>query len=77
MIVGYVERDSVGQNPSEEALVSIGDPTGVKELDPHTKIVDVAQALTTTNASETVTIMEKYGATYLLVTVEDGKGKPY
>jgi asparagine N-glycosylation enzyme membrane subunit Stt3 len=77
MIVGYSERDSVVKNPSEEALVSVADPTRFEELDPHEMIVDVAKALTTTNESETVAIMEKYGATYLLVTVEDGKGKPY
>ena len=77
MIVGYGERDCVGKNPSEEALVSIADSTGQRELDPHEKIVDVGKALTTTNVSETAAIMEKYGATYLLVTTEDGKGKPY
>jgi hypothetical protein len=75
MIVAYGERDSVVKNPSEEALVSVADPTGFKELDPHEMIMDVAKALTTTNESETMAILKKYGATYLLVTVEDGVGK--
>lgn len=77
MIIGYGERDSIVKNPSEEALVSVADPTEFEELDTHEKIVSVAKALTTTNASETLATMEMYGATYLLVTGEDGKGKPH
>ena len=77
MVVGYSERDSVVTNPSEEALVAVRDPTTCKELGPHDRIVDVAKALTTTSESETVSIMEKYEATYLLETVEDGKLKQH
>lgn len=77
MIVGYAERESVIRNPSQEALVSVKDASEFKELAPHEMIVDVAKALTTTNENETLEIMSKYGATYILVTAEDGKGKPY
>lgn len=77
MIVGYAERESVVKNPSEEALISVKDESEFQELDPHEMIADVAKALTTTNESETLATMNKYGATYILVTVEDGKGKPY
>lgn len=77
MIVGYSERDSVVKNPSEEALVSVADSTRFKELDSHERILDSAKALTTTNESEIVAIMEKYEATYLLVTAEDGTDKAH
>jgi len=77
MIVGYAERESVTKNPSQEALISVKDASEFKELDPHEMIVDVAKALTTTDENETLETMSKYGATYILVTAEDGKGKPY
>ncbi len=75
MVVGYSERESVIKNPSEEALVSVGDPADYEELDPHEMIVDVAKALTTTNESETLSMMNKYNATHILVTAVDGGGK--
>jgi len=75
MVVGYAERESVIKNPSEEALTSVGDPSDYKELEPHEKIVNVANALATTDENETLSTMNKYNATYLLVTVEDGMGK--
>lgn len=77
MIVGYAERESVIKNPSEEALISVKDTSGFQEFEPHEMIVDVAKALTTTNENDTLATMSKYGATYVLVTAEDGKGKPY
>lgn len=77
MIVGYAERASVIRNPSEEALISVKDASGFQKFDPHEMIVDVARAITTTNENETMATMSKYGATYILVTAEDGKGKPY
>ena len=77
MIVGYAERISVIRNPSEETLISVKDASGFEEFDPHEMIGDVAKALTTTNENETLETMSKYGATYILVTAEDGKGKPY
>lgn len=77
MIVGYAERESVIRNPSQEALISVKDASGFKELDPHEMIVDIVKALTAANENETLATMSKYGATYILVTAEDGKGKPY
>lgn len=77
MIVGYAERESVIKNPSQEALISVKDTSQFKELDPHEMIVDVAKALTTTDENETLEIMRKNNATYILVTAEDGKEKAY
>jgi len=75
MIKGYAERNVIARNPSEEILESIQcareDPTCVKEFDPHEKILDVAAALATSNSAETLQIMEKYDATYIVVCVDD------
>jgi asparagine N-glycosylation enzyme membrane subunit Stt3 len=75
MIVGYAERESVSRNPSSEALISVGDPSDFHELDPHSTIVDVAKALTTTNENETLATMIKHNATHIVVAADDGKGK--
>jgi asparagine N-glycosylation enzyme membrane subunit Stt3 len=71
MIKALSERNIVIRNPSEEILNSIADPSGIKERDPYNKIQDVAKALTTTNQTETIEIMTKYDATYLLVHKDD------
>jgi hypothetical protein len=47
MIIGYAERETVCKGPSEEALESVADQSSIKEFEPHEKIVDVAQAMTT------------------------------
>lgn len=75
MIVGYAERESVIKNPSEEALESVASPSLIKEFDSHESLVDVAKALTTIDENEAISIMRKYGATYILITVEDGGSK--
>lgn len=75
MVVGYAERESVSKNPSSEALISVRDPSDFPELDMHTTIVDVAKSLTTTDENETLSIMNKYNATYIMVAADDGKGK--
>jgi asparagine N-glycosylation enzyme membrane subunit Stt3 len=71
MIKAVGERNIVIRNPSGEILNSIADPSGMKERDPYYKIQDVARALTTTNQSETLEIMAKQNATYLLVHKDD------
>lgn len=75
MIKGYAERNVIARNPSEEILESIQcareDPTCIKEFDPHEKILDVATALATSNSAETLQIMEKYDATYIVVCADD------
>ena len=71
MIKALGERNVVIRNPCEEILNSIADPSGIKERDPYDKILDVAKGLTTTNQTETVQIMQKYDATYLLVHKDD------
>jgi asparagine N-glycosylation enzyme membrane subunit Stt3 len=72
MVKAVGQRDTVVRNPSQEILNSIADPSGIKEFDSNDKIVDVATALTTSNQSETVQIMQKYNAAYLLVCKDDG-----
>jgi len=69
MIKGYAERNVVARNPSHEWINMIAEParSQVTEFDPNEKIVDIAKALTTNNSTETLLIMEKYGATYVVV----------
>ena len=78
-VVACGERDSVVKNPSQEALtaVSSGDRSSYPELDSNEKITDVAVALTATDENATKTILQKYGATYLLVTNEDAASKVF
>ena len=71
MIKGYGERNVVVRNPSKEILESVANPSSVKELDPHEKILDVATAFTTSNLTKMVQIMEKYGATHIVVNSDD------
>jgi uncharacterized membrane protein len=71
MVKAVGERDVVVRNPSHEILASIADPSGLKEFDPNSKIQDVATVLTTTNQSQTLQIMAKYNATYIMVHRDD------
>jgi asparagine N-glycosylation enzyme membrane subunit Stt3 len=75
MIVGYAERETIIRNPSKEALNSVSAPDKITEFDSHEKLVDVANALTTTDLNLTKSIMKRYGATYILITTEDGGTK--
>lgn len=68
MIVGYAEREVIIKNPSQEAPSSVADPEGVREFDPHEKLINVAEALTATNLDFPESIMDKYGADYVLIT---------
>ncbi len=83
MIKGYAERNVIVRNPSHEwiDMVAIArtDPSAIKEFDPNEKLVDVAKALATSNLTETLQIMEKYGATYIAIYKDDGPlvGKAY
>ena len=71
MIKAVGERNVIVRNPSQEILSSIADPSGIKEFDLNSKIQDVATALATTNKSQTLEIMEKYNATYIMVHKDD------
>lgn len=71
MIKGYAERDSVVRNPSQEILDSVGDPSSIEEFDPHLRIVDVATALTTSNLTEMLQILDKYDVTHIMVCSDD------
>ena len=75
MIVGYTGRGTIIRNPSKEALTSVSAPDKIKEFDPNEKLVDVAKALATTDPNLTKSIMNKYGASYILITTEDGGTK--
>ena len=71
MIKGYAERNVVVRNPSNEILESIANPSGIKEFDPHEKILDVATALATSDFTETSRILDKYNVTHVLVSSDD------
>ena len=67
MIKAVGERNVIVRYPSKEILNSVADPSGIKEFDPNEKILDVALALATDNQTETVQIMAKYNATYIMI----------
>ena len=74
-IKGYAERSVIARNPSHEwiGMVAIArtDPGAIKEFDSNERVVDVAKALATSDFSETLQIMEKYGATHIVVYKDD------
>ncbi len=71
MVKAVGERNVIVRNPSQNITASIADPSTIKEFDSNEKIFDVASALATSNASETMQIMAKYNATYILVVPKD------
>jgi len=81
MIKGYAERNVVVRNPSHEwiSMISEGWRSHVTEFDSNEKLVDVAKALATSNSTEMLQIMEKYGATYVAIYKDDTPltGKAY
>lgn len=76
-IVGCTGRSSVISNASAR-FIALGFSGNQTERDPEQSLTDVGTMLFTTNATLTHSIAAKYGAGYLLITVEDGGGKaPY
>jgi asparagine N-glycosylation enzyme membrane subunit Stt3 len=71
MITGCTARNAVVRDPSEQA-VSLGLANPSKQLSSNATLEDVSTALTTTNSSLTLSIMQKFGASYLLLVTEDG-----
>lgn len=73
MIKGYAERNVVARNPSHEwiSMVAEGWRSHITEFDSNEKIVDIAKALTTSNSTETLQTMQKYGAKYVVVYKDD------
>jgi asparagine N-glycosylation enzyme membrane subunit Stt3 len=75
MIKGYAERNVIARNPSHEIIDSVAcareDPNCIKEFDSHEKISDIASAFSTSNSTETLQIMKKYNATYILVCTDE------
>ncbi len=77
MITGCAIRNAVVRDPSQQAI-ALGLANPSPQLAPNVTLADVATALTTTNSSLTLSIMHKYGASYLLLVTEDGGQKaPY
>jgi len=76
-IVGCTGRSSIISNPSAR-FVSLGFTAKTTELDPEQSLIDVGTALFATNATLSHSIAARFGAGYLLITVEDGGEKaPY
>jgi hypothetical protein len=76
-VVGCTGRDSVISNPSAR-FIALGFSANQSERDPEQSLTDVGTALFTTNSTLSQSIAVKYGAGYLLLTVEDGGSKaPY
>ena len=72
MIVGIAERETMVIGPSEETLYVVANPDfQPAEFSDHTTTVEVAEALVTSNETETVEIMEKYGADYIYISDTD------
>ena len=75
MIRGYTGRDAIVYSPSEDILWSLAsgkwDEAGSGAFSSKEKIDDVVLALTTTDATKTKEVMEKYNADYVFVTKRD------
>jgi asparagine N-glycosylation enzyme membrane subunit Stt3 len=79
MIRGLGEREAVGFNPSEESLHTVAmvaaggefDTESLGELSDHGDIEMVAMALTTTDPSEMIAIMQAYHSDYIMVSRND------
>ncbi len=76
-VAGCTGRSSVISNPSPR-FIALGFSANQTERDSEQALTDVGTALFTTNATLTHSIASRYGASYLLITVEDGGSKaPY
>ena len=76
-IIGCTGRSSIISNPSAR-FIALGFSGNTTERDTDQALTDVGTALFTTNATLAHSIVNKYAAGYLLVTVEDGGSKaPY
>lgn len=72
MIVGIAERETIVTGPSQETLYMIANPDfQPPEFSDHETLVDVAEALVTSNETETVEIMEKHNADYIYISDTD------
>lgn len=85
-IIGLAERETIVDGPSREILFTVAmyaamsdeerENVECPDCNPHEKIMDVVNALVTEDPSETIDIMSKYDAEYLLIRQED-KSKSY
>jgi hypothetical protein len=67
MIIGYGEREAIAINPSEKLLIGVTNTSTPIETDPEERLEDIGKALTATDPNETLAIMKKYGAEFVLV----------
>jgi len=77
MVVGYAERKTVVANPSPQTLYMVANSSLVKEFSNHEMLVDVADSFTTSDPNRTISIMERYGADYILVTDSEKVKAPW
>ena len=79
MIIGYGEREAVAINPSEKLLIGVTNSSTNIETDPDKVIDNIGKALTTDDSAETLSLLKKYDAEYLLVAAgplgDEGKAK--
>ena len=79
MIIGYGEREAVAINPSEKLLIGVTNSSTNIETDPDKVIDNIGKALTTGDSAETLSLLKKYDAEYLLVAAgplgDEGKAK--
>ncbi len=71
MIRGMGERETIIYEPSKEILWTVANPKFITEFSPNEKVLDIANAITTTNEQETIDISKKYGANYIFITREE------
>ena len=79
MIIGYGEREALAINPSEKLLIGVTNSSTNIETDPDKVIDNIGKALTTGDSAETLSLLKKYDAEYLLVAAgplgDEGKAK--
>jgi asparagine N-glycosylation enzyme membrane subunit Stt3 len=81
VIRGQAEREAIVWEPSKEILFTVAKYAAMSneerekvecpQCNPHDRIMDVVNALIAEDPSETIEIMSKYNATYLLVNQGD------
>jgi hypothetical protein len=77
-IEGYTGMESVIDTPARYIEQTIADPSSIEEwMEDETPIRDVASGLIANDPSITLSLMEKYGANYLLTDIRDQHGILY
>ncbi len=69
MIIGYAEREAIATNPSESLKISLTNANADIETDSEEKLQDIAKAMVATDPNDTLAILKKYDAEYMMVPV--------